>query len=161
VFEKVERSPYFRRHFEPLPQQDHRARAPAPHPLQPRDGQARSLLGFNVFCFVIDEAAFGTENFERDADSVRDLFLALNQRRRSRFGRLGWDGLFTSPQSEHASSRYSPTRAPWPAPTSWCAASPPGTPRMSCSPAPRSSCWTATPTRQYVGSAPSSRSRRT
>ena len=33
-------------------------------------------------------------------DSVRDLFLVLNQRRPSRFGRLGW--LFTSPQAEHA-----------------------------------------------------------
>ena len=102
VFEKVERSPYFRRFFEPYPNKITELEFPHRIRFSPGTGQARSVLGFNVYCFVIDEAAFGTENVERDTDSVRDLFLALNQRRRSRFGRLGWGGLFTSPQAEHA-----------------------------------------------------------
>jgi hypothetical protein len=56
-------------------------------------------LGWNLFGFVVDEAALGVET--QTVDYVRELFLALNQRRRSRFGDLGFGGLFTSPGSEH------------------------------------------------------------
>lgn len=55
-------------------------------------------LGYNMFAFAVDEAALGVES-ER-ADYVKELFSAFNQRRRSRFNRLGWGGLFTSPGSE-------------------------------------------------------------
>lgn len=66
--------------------------------LAPGTSSMRSALGWNMFAFAVDEAAFGIEN-ER-TDSIRELFSALNQRRRSRFGRCGWGGLFTSPGSE-------------------------------------------------------------
>ncbi len=102
VFEKVENSVYFKRHFEPYPLKTSELEFPGRIRFSPGTGEARSVLGFNVFAFVVDEAAFGKENQETDKDSVRELFIALNQRRRSRFAKMGWGGLFTSPQSEHA-----------------------------------------------------------
>lgn len=100
---KIQASPFFRRP-ENAPYEGKFSELEFPNRVRfsPGSGQARSVLGFNVFAFVVDEAAFGTENMETDTDSVRDLFLALNQRRRSRFGHMGWGGLFTSPQSEGA-----------------------------------------------------------
>lgn len=102
VFTKVEASSYFRAHFEPYPLKTSELDFPHNIRFSPGTGDAKSVIGFNVFSFVVDEAAFGRENAELDKDSVRDLFIALNQRRRSRFAKMGWGGLFTSPQSEHA-----------------------------------------------------------
>lgn len=102
VYEKVVNSPWFARHAQPYPDKRSELEWPNRIRFSPGTGNARSALGFNVFAFVIDEAAFGIENVWTDTNQVRDLFDALNQRRRSRFGRLGWGGLFTSPQSEHA-----------------------------------------------------------
>ena len=53
-----------------------------------------------MFGYAIDEAAFGQET-ER-ADYVAELFKAMNQRRRSRFGMLGFGGMFTSPGHDAA-----------------------------------------------------------
>lgn len=102
VFEKVHNSPWFARHAPPYADKRSELEWPNRIRFSPGTGNARSALGFNVFAFVIDEAAFGVENVWTDTNQVRDLFDALNQRRRSRFGNLGWGGLFTSPQSEHA-----------------------------------------------------------
>lgn len=98
TYQKIERSPYFRMNYEPYGR-SRELEFPNRIRLSAGTSQWQSALGWNVFGFVVDEAAFGIES-ER-ADYVRELFLALNQRRRSRFGRLGWGGLFTSPGSEH------------------------------------------------------------
>lgn len=102
AFEKVQRSPWFALHAPPYA--DKRTELEWPNRLRfsPGTGNARSALGWNVYAFLVDEAAFGVENQRTDLNQVRDLFEALNKRRRSRFGRLGWGGLFTSPKSEHA-----------------------------------------------------------
>lgn len=102
VYEKVTKSPWFQRYSPPFADKRSELEWPNRIRFSPGTGNARSALGFNVFAFVIDEAAFGIENVWTDTNQVRDLFDALNQRRRSRFGNLGWGGLFTSPQSEHA-----------------------------------------------------------
>lgn len=102
TFEKVTGSPWFQRHFQPYADRTSELEFPGRIRFSPGTGDARSALGFNVYAAVVDEAAFGRQNELVDTDSVRDLFEALNQRRRSRFGRLGWVGLFTSPQSESA-----------------------------------------------------------
>lgn len=97
TFEKVLNSPYFKVHFEPYGSSElvfpNRIR------LSPGTSQWQSALGWNVIGFIVDEAAFGVES-ER-ADYVKELFLALNQRRRSRFNNMGFGGMFTSPGSEH------------------------------------------------------------
>lgn len=100
IYQKVQASPYFKRHFEPYQGKGSELEFPHRIRLTPGTSQWRSALGFNMFAFAVDEAAFGIES-ER-ADYVRELFQAFNQRRRSRFGRLGWGGLFTSPGSEHS-----------------------------------------------------------
>ncbi len=99
VFEKIQSSPFFQLNFEPYNYKGSELEFPNRIRLSPGTSQWQSALGWNLFGFVVDEAAFGIES-ER-ADYVKELFLALNQRRRSRFGRLGFGGLFTSPGSEH------------------------------------------------------------
>jgi hypothetical protein len=98
VFEKVQKSPYFRAHFEPYPRKSSELDFPGRIRLSPGTSNWTKALGWNLFGFAIDEAAFGKET-ER-ADYVKELFLALNQRRKSRFGPLGFGGMFTSPGSE-------------------------------------------------------------
>lgn len=99
VAKKIEDSPYFQRYYPPLPGRsndlefEHRIR------FSPGTSEWRSVLGWNVFAFVVDEAAFGVES-ER-ADYVAELFRNLDMRRRSRFDHLGFGGLFTSPGREY------------------------------------------------------------
>lgn len=98
AFEKIQKSPYFRTYFAPAPRKSSELDFPNRIRLSPGTSRWESALGWNLFGFAIDEAAFGRET-ER-ADYVKELFLALNQRRRSRFGPLGFGGMFTSPGSE-------------------------------------------------------------
>lgn len=73
--------------------------------LSPGSSNFRTALGWNVFGFVVDEAAFGVGSGADGGDRidhVKELFGALDTRRRSRFGTLGFGGLFTSPGSEYA-----------------------------------------------------------
>lgn len=98
VFEKVQKSPYFQTYFQPYPRKMSELDFPNRIRLTPGTSRWESALGWNLYGFAIDEAAFGRET-ER-ADYVKELFLALNQRRRSRFGVLGFGGMFTSPGSE-------------------------------------------------------------
>lgn len=101
VVSLVEASPYFRRpENEPYPNKRSELEFRNRVRFSPGTGDVRSVLGFNTYAFVVDEAAFGHANEQADTDTVRDLFLGLNQRRRSRFGQMGFGGLFTSPQSE-------------------------------------------------------------
>lgn len=98
--ERVRKSPYFKMNFEPYPHKDSELHFPHRIRLSPGSSQWRAALGWNVFGFVVDEAAFGIES-ER-ADYVKELFQALDMRRQSRFQNLGFGGLFTSPGSEYA-----------------------------------------------------------
>lgn len=98
AFEKITRSPYFNTYFEHQPRKTSELEFPNRIRLSPGTSDWRSALGWNLYGFAVDEAAFGRET-ER-ADYVKELFLALNQRRRSRFGSLGFGGLFTSPGGE-------------------------------------------------------------
>jgi hypothetical protein len=98
AFEKITRSPYFNTYFEHSPRKTSELEFPNRIRLSPGTSDWRSALGWNLYGFAVDEAAFGRET-ER-ADYVKELFLALNQRRRSRFGSLGFGGLFTSPGGE-------------------------------------------------------------
>jgi hypothetical protein len=100
AFDKVQRSPYFSTNFQPYTGKASELLFPNHIRFSPGTSKWQSALGFNLFGFVVDEAAFGIES--EAADYVKELFLALNQRRRSRFGRLGFGGLFTSPGSEHS-----------------------------------------------------------
>lgn len=102
AFEKVQNSPWFALHAPPYTDKRSELEWPNRIRFSPGTSSARSALGFNTYAFLVDEAAFGVENQSADVNQVRDLFEALNKRRRSRFGRLGWGGLFTSPKSEHA-----------------------------------------------------------
>lgn len=99
IFNKVMASPFFQHDYPPFKKTNelewsNRVR------LSPGTSQWKSALGWNLFFFVVDEAAFGLET-ER-ADYVKELFQAFNQRRRSRFGRQGGGCLLTSPGSEYA-----------------------------------------------------------
>lgn len=98
VAQKVEASPFFNLYFEPYPRSSE-LEFPNRIRFSPGTSHWQSALGWNLYGFVVDEAAFGVESDR--ADYVRELFLALNQRRRSRFGRAGFGGLFTSPGSEY------------------------------------------------------------
>jgi hypothetical protein len=98
AFEKIQKSPYFSEFYPPYPRKMSELDFPGRIRLSPGTSNWQRALGWNLFGFAIDEAAFGRET-ER-ADYVKELFLALNQRRRSRFGQLGFGGMFTSPGSE-------------------------------------------------------------
>jgi hypothetical protein len=99
IFEKVMAAPFFQLDYQPYSKSNelewsNRLR------LSPGTSQWKSALGWNLFFFVVDEAAFGLET--QRADYVKELFQAFNQRRRSRFGRQGGGCLLTSPGSEYA-----------------------------------------------------------
>jgi hypothetical protein len=128
VFSKIEHSAWFEQNFQPYNSKsselefDHNIR------LAPGTSQWQSALGWNLWGFVVDEAAFGIESDR--ADYVKELFSNLNKRRLSRFKHLGFGGLFTSPGSEGAyveliaeqgSSWDSPLAldTPLPTPTGW------------------------------------------
>jgi hypothetical protein len=98
AFEKIQKSPYFTEWYPPYPRKMSELDFKNRIRLSPGTSNWQRALGWNLFGFAIDEAAFGRET-ER-ADYVKELFLALNQRRRSRFGQLGFGGMFTSPGSE-------------------------------------------------------------
>lgn len=98
IFEKVSKSPYFEEFFPPYPRKQSELDFPNRIRLTPGTSNWQSALGWNLYAFAIDEAAFGRETDR--ADYVKELFLALNQRRRSRFGTLGFGGMFTSPGAE-------------------------------------------------------------
>ena len=100
VFTKIEKSSYFNQHFEPYPGKGSELEFPNNITLTPGTSQSRSVIGFNLWGFIVDEAAFGVDSDA--ADYVRELFGDLNKRRISRFKTLGFGGLFTSPGSEHA-----------------------------------------------------------
>ena len=102
VVEKVDNSPWFRRYFDAYPGKGSELDFPRRIRFAPGTSQARSVLGLNVFAFAVDEAAFGVAEGDDyvNTGSVKALFEQLNTRRRSRFSRLGWGGLFSSPQSE-------------------------------------------------------------
>jgi len=99
AFTTIMESPYFNFDFPPYEGKSSELEFEHRISLSPGTSRWESALGFNIWFFVVDEAAFGVES-ER-ADYVKELFQALNQRRRSRFGRLGGGGLFTSPGSEY------------------------------------------------------------
>jgi hypothetical protein len=105
TFQRVMASPYFARHFEPYPDKQSELLFPHRIRMSPSTSKWQSVLGFNLFAYALDEAAFGIggggENAQT-ADSVAELFLNLDRRRRSRFGNLGFGGMFTSPGSEHS-----------------------------------------------------------
>jgi hypothetical protein len=99
IFEKVMAAPFFQHDYVPYSKTgeitwENRVR------LSPGTSKWESALGWNLFFFCVDEAAFGIES-ER-ADYVKELFQAFNQRRRSRWGRQGGGCLLTSPGSEYA-----------------------------------------------------------
>lgn len=98
--ERIIKSPWFKTHYEPYSGRAGELDFPNRVRLSPGTSQWRTALGWNVYGFVVDEAAFGIES-ER-ADYVKELFSALDMRRRSRFGQYGFGGLFTSPGSEYA-----------------------------------------------------------
>lgn len=100
AFEKIISSPYFATYFPPYDRKTSELVFPQRIRLSPGTSRWQSALGWNLFGFAIDEAAFGQET-ER-ADYVAELFNAFNQRRRSRFGRLGFGILMTSPGHDEA-----------------------------------------------------------
>lgn len=98
ALERVVGSPWFRVHYEPYEGSNelefpHRVR------FAPVTSHWESMLGWNLYAFAIDEAAFGVES--KNVDYVKELFTNANLRRKSRFGRAGFGGLYTSPGSEH------------------------------------------------------------
>jgi hypothetical protein len=99
AYEKIINAPYFKQHFEPYSGKASELLFPNRIRFTPGTSQWRSALGWNLFGFIVDEAALGVVS--EAADYVREMFLAYNQRRRSRFGSLGFGGLFTSPGSEY------------------------------------------------------------
>ena len=100
AFTRIMESPYFHEHFEPSPRKHSELVFPKRIRLTPGSSNWRSALGWNVFMFAIDEAALGQVT-ER-ADYVAEMFNALNQRRKSRFGNLGAGLLLTSPGTDSA-----------------------------------------------------------
>jgi hypothetical protein len=100
AFERITNSPYFKTYFPPKPNKISELVFPNRIRFSPGTSNWKSALGWNVFMFIVDEAAFG---FETDrADYVAELFKALNQRRRSRFGALGAGLVLTSPGHDAA-----------------------------------------------------------
>ena len=95
AFERIKSSPYFQTNFAPYDKKQSELRVPHRVRFSPGSSNWRSALGWNVFGFAVDEAAFGVESDR--ADYVAELFNALNQRRKSRFGSLGFGLMLTSP----------------------------------------------------------------
>jgi hypothetical protein len=95
AFERIKSSPYFHTHFAPYDRKSSELIFPNRVRFSPGTSNWRSALGWNVFGFAVDEAAFGVESDR--ADYVAELFNALNQRRKSRFGSLGFGLMLTSP----------------------------------------------------------------
>lgn len=100
VVERIVNSPYFADHYSPNDRVRSELLFPNRIRFSPGTSRWQSALGWNVFGFIVDEAAFGVES--RRADYVGELFKALNQRRRSRFGSLGFGALLTSPSHDQA-----------------------------------------------------------
>jgi hypothetical protein len=100
AFEKIMAAPYFKYDFPPYGGGssellfDHRIR------LSPGTSKPETALGWNMFFFVVDEAGFGIESARMDY--VEALFLGFNQRRRSRWSKMGGGGLYTSPGAEQS-----------------------------------------------------------
>jgi hypothetical protein len=95
TFGYIIKSPYFSQYFPPYSGKISELIFPNRVRFSPGTSHWRTALGWNVFGFTVDEAAFGQETAR--ADYVAELFKALNQRRRSRFGTLGFGALVTSP----------------------------------------------------------------
>ena len=100
TFTRLTESPYFKTYYPPEPNKESELEFHNRVRYSPGNSDWRKALGWNVFAFLVDEAAFGKQT-ER-ADYVKELFNALNMRRRSRFGALGYGGLLTSPNEEGA-----------------------------------------------------------
>lgn len=100
VVERIINSPYFADHYAPNDRVRSELLFPNRIRFSPGTSRWQSALGWNVFGFIVDEAAFGVES--QRADYVGELFKALNQRRRSRFGSLGFGALLTSPSHDQA-----------------------------------------------------------
>jgi hypothetical protein len=98
AFDRVVTSPYFRFHFRPEPHRQTELLFPGRLRYSPGTSKPETALGWNLFGFVVDEAAFGKVT-ER-ADYVASQFSEFNKRRISRFGFLGWGALLSSPGSE-------------------------------------------------------------
>lgn len=100
AFTRITESPYFLERFKFYDRKHSELLFPNRIRLSPGSSSWRSALGWNVFMFVVDEAALGQVT-ER-ADYVAEMFNALNQRRRSRFGSLGAGMILTSPGTDTA-----------------------------------------------------------
>ncbi len=100
VVERILNSPYFADNYSPNDRVRSELLFPNRIRFSPGTSRWQSALGWNVFGFLVDEAAFGVES--QRADYVGELFKALNQRRRSRFGSLGFGALLTSPSHDQA-----------------------------------------------------------
>lgn len=100
VQERIASSPYFSEHFPPADRVKSELLFSNRIRFSPGTSRWQSALGWNVFGFAVDEAAFGVES--NRADYVAELFNALNQRRRSRFGSLGFGLMLTSPSHDQA-----------------------------------------------------------
>lgn len=98
ALERVVKSPWYMTRYQPY---EGRTELEFPNRvrLSPVTSHWESMLGWNLYGFVIDEAAFGVES--KRTDYIKELFQNANLRRRSRFGKAGFGGLFTSPGSEH------------------------------------------------------------
>lgn len=100
AYTRITESPYFLERFHFNERKHSELVFPGRVRLSPGSSNWRSALGWNVFMFAIDEAALGQVTDR--ADYVAEMFNALNQRRRSRFGNLGAGLLLTSPGTDSA-----------------------------------------------------------
>lgn len=104
VLSRIQNSPFFQLNFQPFDNKESELEFPNRIRFAPGNSMARKALGWNMFCWAVDEAAFGIvtkqSQGQTTTDYVKELVRQLNRRRKSRFANLGWGGLFTSPGSE-------------------------------------------------------------
>jgi len=93
---RIDNSPWFQRHYPSDPNIRSELKFPKGVIIFPGNSQETFPLGFNVFGGVMDEAAFYTQTKEHD--TAEEMFNALHNRIKNRFGEQGLLVMISSPR---------------------------------------------------------------
>ena len=95
ISERIKNSPWFQAHMMPDPNVQSELRFPKNIVIFPGSSSEVSPVGYNIFMFNIDEAAFFPETETRDA--ARTIYETGRKRVKSRFSELGLCSAISSP----------------------------------------------------------------
>jgi len=95
IKERIRNSPWFQQHMQPDPNVQSELRFPKNIVIFPGSSSETAPLGYNIFLFNIDEAAFFPVTDSRD--SAQEIYETAKRRIKSRFGDYGLVSAISSP----------------------------------------------------------------